>query len=126
MSPSKRGVLAMSPIARNECKRCGVTVGNLHGVECVHSCERRVRLDQAERVEYVPADQTRGAVAAERERIVAAIGAIEREHYIEGGRCGDFKAALDLVCAVVLVASTSNPSKCGSPKHAGTETAEPS
>ena len=29
--------------------------------------------------------------------LLAAIDAIEREQYIEGGRCGDFKAALDAV-----------------------------
>lgn len=32
-----------------------------------------------------------------RDDVLAAIDKIEREEYIEGGRCGDFKLALDAV-----------------------------
>jgi hypothetical protein len=46
---------------------------------------------------YVPASRLAGAVDAERERVTAAIDQIERDEYLNGLRCRDFKEALDAV-----------------------------
>jgi len=47
------------------------------------------------------ADQQRGAVEAERDRVRHAIDAIEREQFYDGMACGDFKMALDAVRAAL-------------------------
>jgi hypothetical protein len=62
-------------------------------VRCMH--EGRGRDQRCEK--FVPEAQLVGAVS--RDDLFATIDRIEREQYINGGRCGDFKAALDAVRA---------------------------
>jgi hypothetical protein len=54
-------------------------------------------LPPGETLEVVEYRHLRGAVDAERERVTAAIDQIERDEYLNGLRCRDFKEALDAV-----------------------------